>query len=877
MRYNTGNPVGTDGSSDPRDLYDNAGVIDVYVNSDQLKAKNRLGEDRLTLAGMNSAAGDATIAIEAAQESLTHAQESQVSADKSAASAAQAASSAAIVDATNIQNYVAQAGAYASQAQLAAASAGVFATTTAGLAGTTEGQYFSVPSSSDAEYMVLYRNVAAAAQEVKRYPSALAVERVRISTGEKLGTLDYATLAQVFNGAEFAYSGGQIVGLNIPSGNMGNTSYVVHFITLDPAARIRLAGSTIRLKLVAQATANFLPAKVSTSFFAQVTRAGVGTSVGTLAKNSQTGTEFVREVTYTVTAADERIGIAIQIQGGSGTAGHLYRAASLSFSIDTWAGTTTNASDYLIEQKLPGYTRKVLVKPDGTGDNLTPLAANTDIANPGRTREYDILVGAGVYTDQDWFLKSYVNLVGHDRKNSIIRGELPDNVNPSSIETVETLWVNGNSKLKNMTITARNMRYPVHSDASGANKDTTIEVENCHIEHLGNEGAKTWQANNGGSPSLVWPFTTAWGFGSASGLVFKATRSTFKSDTVAWYVHTNGYFDRPNINTLDNCECIATNPDGKAIRVQPLGSMRNDIVQVNNSLLVGDIDYIPSPWVPTALSDQPANHAEIELLGSGNSPAVFTVTDWGRALKIESALTGSTSSVAVSGTAATVLFGKESYSVAGAPSMKGYVYGWADISGHGVGLQSNVFITSLGQRLGDCTTVNKTLTVSVNGGAGVNVVFNQNYTSATNAAVLAAINAVLGASATASEYAIGERYRPKFSDEEQILKNVSTDGIQMGCAVAYSGSNKQIRKMTSTDPAFMFAGIAWEDIYPTKSGRVKTSGYLPTTDLLGSPAGLTFGQSLYVDSAVPGRLTTTSGSNPIMKAIRSDAVEVARK
>lgn len=43
MRYNTGNPVGTDGSSDPRDLYDNAAIIDLLMTGPLGEYLNRLG------------------------------------------------------------------------------------------------------------------------------------------------------------------------------------------------------------------------------------------------------------------------------------------------------------------------------------------------------------------------------------------------------------------------------------------------------------------------------------------------------------------------------------------------------------------------------------------------------------------------------------------------------------------------------------------------------------------------------------------------------------------------------------------------------------------------------------------------------------------
>ncbi|MFK5733874.1 SGNH/GDSL hydrolase family protein [Pseudomonas urmiensis] len=43
MRYDTGNPVGTDGSSDPRDLYDNSGIIDLLMTGPLAEYLNRLG------------------------------------------------------------------------------------------------------------------------------------------------------------------------------------------------------------------------------------------------------------------------------------------------------------------------------------------------------------------------------------------------------------------------------------------------------------------------------------------------------------------------------------------------------------------------------------------------------------------------------------------------------------------------------------------------------------------------------------------------------------------------------------------------------------------------------------------------------------------
>lgn len=52
MRYNTMNPVDPDGSSDPRDLYDNAANLDIAVNGDAPSWTDRLGKERKSWAGI---------------------------------------------------------------------------------------------------------------------------------------------------------------------------------------------------------------------------------------------------------------------------------------------------------------------------------------------------------------------------------------------------------------------------------------------------------------------------------------------------------------------------------------------------------------------------------------------------------------------------------------------------------------------------------------------------------------------------------------------------------------------------------------------------------------------------------------------------------
>ncbi|WP_334159568.1 hypothetical protein [Achromobacter insolitus] len=89
--------------------------------------------------------------------------ESAVITSEAAALAAGASASSAAVDAAR-----AEAGADA-----AALAGRVFDTPTLGIAGTTSGQYFSVPASDAQDSLILYQNVSGTAVERKRYPSSL--------------------------------------------------------------------------------------------------------------------------------------------------------------------------------------------------------------------------------------------------------------------------------------------------------------------------------------------------------------------------------------------------------------------------------------------------------------------------------------------------------------------------------------------------------------------------------------------------------------------------------------------------------------------------------------------------------------------------------
>jgi lysophospholipase L1-like esterase len=121
-----------------------------------------------------AAAEAAKVAAEAARDAAqiaeTNAELAEVNAELAETNAELAETNA---EAAESRAEAAQALAEAAYSALVAAGAPtIYASTAAGISGTTNGQYFSVPSGVSEESLILYLNNAGVAQEVKRYPSA---------------------------------------------------------------------------------------------------------------------------------------------------------------------------------------------------------------------------------------------------------------------------------------------------------------------------------------------------------------------------------------------------------------------------------------------------------------------------------------------------------------------------------------------------------------------------------------------------------------------------------------------------------------------------------------------------------------------------------
>jgi len=697
----------------------------------------------------------------------------------------------------------------------------------------------------------------------------------------------------------YAIQAGQALGgatisgfvLTIPSGQTGNNGYLTTDFDISSIASL-LVGKRIKVELRAEFSSAFLSQISSIYYDFNVIRNRVTASTQALTSSSTTINTTTRVYTfeYIVTSGDTKLKPYIMVFNSKGA---LATQETLTISdatirviandnklLSLEADTINVGLQSVMETHknnpyahAPVIVEKT-VKPDGTGDYLSPYAANNAITDATVYKQYNVIIYPGTYTDQlNWYLKPYIHLTGIDRETCWLKGELPDDATDSQIENTSTFWMTSTNKLTNLKVTCKNMRYPVHDESSNTVKDWTKNIRNCIIEHYGNDSARAWRTAHPESGLLaanVWTSETAWGYGSSSGAEAYYEDCTFRSPFGAWYVHNNSAFEKPCIHHLTRCKIECTKPTGLAIRIQSLGSRRNDKVYLDNCEIIGQITQDNNPWVNTSASAQVANKHEIDIVASGCTPAISTVGYTGKALKIASSNTTGSSTVRVEGDAVTAIFGDVAYKD-GDGGMAGYCYGSWDISGVLVGLNSDTQVNNtIGRRLGDCTSVNKTLTVTFQSGSPVTITFNQNYTVVTNATLLTTINTALGANGTASEMSLKdypELYSPvQFLDHFKSLKNVGAVYIPKGYAVAYSTNYMSVRLMTSTDPIKDFVGIAMEDIIPNAIGKIQTKGYFRVS-------GVVFGDKIVIDGTTAGKpIVNNSATDWIAKGLYSNYI-----
>ncbi len=523
------------------------------------------------------------------------------------------------------------------------------------------------------------------------------------------------------------------------------------------------------------------------------------------------------------------------------------------------------------------YTKTIVVATDGTGDYATLKLALAAIG-PGESavRRTKIEVREGVYTDIDHLLPPNVDVIGIGRREYIrFDAALAASWAPADIQNHQTFFVNATNKLANLTITCRNMRYPVHSDSSASSYMAVQEVLNCHIEHYGNQDAVAYQTSLGanGNPSAVWASGAAWGMGMHSAMRFHARDCIFKSLTVPFFFHTNGDFEREVDVVLEGSRCIQVGENNIGIAFQPMGSGRRDRVLLRNPDVQGPMQLVAAvpgvPWLSTSMANQPGNPWEITVRVEGPNPPPWIATTSNAVLALRSPA-GASSSVAVSGAAAAILFGRS-------PDVRGGGLGLGAVmySQHAIanGTANPVSLAArLGNRSGSGAGLS--IVVTLDGSITRTTTLSANYSAMTNDQVAAALNTALNMPAGYA-FSVEQPYAESAhvaTDFDFVATSAGSSAILKFMALAFAGSRQKVRPMTPSDDVSLFAGFAQGDAVIGADVRVLgQGGQIVASHALWSGAAPSFVFGDYAGVTDTG-LLSKNGGTPVLRCVGVNAV-----
>lgn len=218
-------------------------------------------------------------------------------------------------------------------------------------------------------------------------------------------------------------------------------------------------------------------------------------------------------------------------------------------------------------------------------DYTTITSAIASISDASSSKIYDVMIDDGTYNEYSISLPNYVNLIGvsGNKDDCIIRGYLDPSVSDNGHRSISTIDLNSNNVLKDLTITAQNMRYPIHHESSGAVTDWETIVENCHIEHFGNQEIIDYRIEHNLDPGNVWSSPHAWGEGASSGAKLTIKDTTLKSVENAFYVHGASSMSKPYYHELINCKLITSHANQIAVYIDNSTSPLD-----NNTLIIKD-------------------------------------------------------------------------------------------------------------------------------------------------------------------------------------------------------------------------------------------------------------------------------------------------
>jgi hypothetical protein len=415
--------------------------------------------------------------------------------------------------------------------------------------------------------------------------------------------------------------------------------------------------------------------------------------------------------------------------------------------------------------------------------------------------------------------KNWIDVEGMGRDETVLSVELAVGQTFTGGKTYSdfqpVMW-NSNGRLSNMSIIGKNCRYALHIDAVDTQKGNTSNFENLYLNFKGAQGMGGTAGNCIGTGMGV---DQAWNFRNCE---------IETNGGGAFAMHTTGSLItlRGGVANFYGCTFI--------------GNLNLDNYPVNNIVYNNfyDCNFNKTQISFTSglgFRNKLADYSKIKVRCSSSAIPVYFDSSIGRGLRVKSKSTGvgSTVKFSESSTAFNSIIGFstntiESKTVGLNKTQYGYQWktGGVGLSGYAIGGldidSTNTWNGGLGVMLGNCATVNKTLTIIVDG-TTYNVVFNENFTAQNNAYVIAKITAIIGTVADVDAFDITSEYYPEFSDMA-VKTNTDSSVILAGMGVIFT--NDGMRKAYNSDNRI--DGICLYDTVVGEKGRIIKKGQLYT-------------------------------------------------
>lgn len=489
----------------------------------------------------------------------------------------------------------------------------------------------------------------------------------------------------------------------------------------------------------------------------------------------------------------------------------------------------------------------IKVKKDGTGDFTSLAAALNSITDASPANKYCVQLYDDIYatvkadytavSGTSFFalahVRSYIKLMGMNGVRTI-SGTLPTDLVVGDYPVYETMHLDGFGELENLRIVNQNGRYGIHYEQSNAspNWDGIWYARNCEVIHMGCEDV----------PSITrWMQPDAIGCGTTTGVQFRFVGlRVFSYFRHGLRIHANTLDDQQNEFRLQDSFFGSGLPAGNALYIDNTPTSRNArIVYLNNSQLQGT--FYTNIAISTGTKVLRKAVPSIQVKGSGNSPFYFNNDQQAaHVLRIRTVSTGASATIRVVSDQAGIL--GSIMPTRGSPGLSAAIMGDQELTESGTADRSNL----IGHRLGNCTSVNKTLVLNIDG-TNRTVTFNQNYSDGNFATaplidantIMTSINSQLSGFAVAGYYQPALDYYPELTDV--LFRKVNTSAtthITKGSLVKFMGLN-QCRIAAAGEIA---DGVALENIVALigEPGRIATNAIFSKTSFLFETGSDTF-------------------------------------